>query len=149
MSLTNEHLVIGSKGNLRRADTLQVGEILFDGSIINNITYIIDVPLTPVVLSGKMKLPNSSDVVVSCWSHGIENANKMDKLMLIAQPYTKRLSPEVISQMMHAFYTEFISNDKDMNNLAKIMERVENNNCRRAHDDTALTIVPIITETIN
>ena len=128
ISLTPEHLLISENGNLRCADTFQLGEKLFDGSIISNISVINDIPLTPILLSGKIMLPNSSKVVVSCWAQSTENATNMDKLMSILIPYTKQFSVSMISNLIHGFYTEFVNYGKNMNinNINKVIKKVEN-----------------------
>lgn len=126
VALTEEHLLININGQLQCANTFIVGNKLFDNTIITKITKIIDYPMVPIVLSGKLTLPNSNNVVISCWSHNEEIAKNMDYLMRIVTKYITVLSPDKISSAMTSFYKEFRKNGKNMKNIDYIIKNLEN-----------------------
>ena len=125
VSLSPEHLVFDAAGVLRRADAIKTGDLLKTcdkPTAVVRVEPIMDLPLTPVVLSGEMVLPRSS--LVSCWSHSSENAAFMDKLMDIARPIVPRYSIADISKIFDTVYSTFVDNHKDVSTLDSTIARV-------------------------
>ena len=113
MNLTQEHLVLLSDKTYKRADQLTINDKLLninDISIIKNIEKVTDIPLTPVILSGKIVLPNNT--IISCWSHNTKNANLMDKILGEMAPYTKVYPPEKVSEIFDKAYSYFVKENK-------------------------------------
>ena len=124
VTLSPDHLVVLLDNSYKRADKLRTRDKLKNSfnqySTIINITLIKDIPITPVVLSGKICLLNNT--IVSCWSGDKENVEKMTILMDLTRPYTKKYSPEEVSVMMHNVYEKFNEKKKDTENLEDILK---------------------------
>ena len=124
VTLSPDHLVVLPDNSYKRADKLRTRDKLKNSfnqySTIINITLIKDIPITPVVLSGKICLLNNT--IVSCWSGDKQNVEKMTILMDLTRPYTKKYSPEEVSVMMHNVYEKFNEKKKDTENLEDILK---------------------------
>ena len=122
--MSPDHLVLLKDDKCRRADSLIIGDKIkniVDGySIVTDIQYVYDIPLTPVVLNGTIVLPNNS--IISCWTKDQNNIDKMQILMELTRPYTFKFTPDEVASMMHTIYNYFNSESKDTTKLDTIMK---------------------------
>ena len=88
VNLTEEHLVVLSDKTLQRTDKLKINDKLLNinnkKSIIINIEKVLDIPLTPVVLSGNIVLPNNTVIFHEAYEHFIskdKDINKIDNIL--------------------------------------------------------------------
>lgn len=122
-TLSSEHLVLLQTGEYVRTRNLKVNDNLFsldNESIVTNIDIVEDVAMSPIVLEGKVVMPNST--VVSCWSGTSHNADKMDSLMKVIGLYTNKYEVAELSDIIEKFYMSFLENDKDMTKVSTILK---------------------------
>lgn len=123
--VTQDHLLYLNNDKLIKACHVNVGDKLKsinESVIITKISKIMDIPLTPCVISGNIILGNT---VVSCWTDNEENANKMNMLMeLVKNEFIKGTSLSNINIMAEKFYNEFHKGNKNIKNIFKIYNEI-------------------------
>ena len=121
-TLSSEHLLLLETGEYVKARNLKVNDRLFSldkDSTITSIDVKEDTAMSPIVLDGKVIMPNST--VISCWSGTTDNANKMDSLMKILASYTDKYSVIQMSDIIEKFYMAFLKNNKDISKVSTIL----------------------------
>jgi hypothetical protein len=110
--LTGEHLLYDESDKLVRADAVAVGDAVSGGETIVQIEATLDIPLTPCVVSGTMDIGGKS---ISCWSHDVENANKMQVMCgRVQDAMDKGIPIATISKMAHDVYEKYHAAGKDL-----------------------------------
>ena len=119
INLTKEHLLYNSMNRRVRADSLKIGDYVLGQQKIINIRKIMDIPLTPCVIDGSLNIGNK---IISCWSHDEENANKMDKISIMARKILDSGTTIFeLSKIAHNFYNEYHSGKKDLSIMKNLV----------------------------
>lgn len=121
--LTPEHLLITEDKKYVKAEDIRVNQRMLNldksYSSVLTIEEILDVPLTPILLTGNVVLPNRT--VVSCWSHDEENVKYITKLIEMIKPYTLKYTPEEMNVIMSNGYDSLDRQGKNTDDFNKVL----------------------------
>jgi len=111
-TLTDDHLVYDSEGNLKRADELKSGDTIWGSrEKIVSIIEVFDIPLTPCVIEGELFV---GDFLISCWAQNKENAAKMMTLMKMVEKVIDKMDGEKLEKLSHKMYEKFKAGGKEV-----------------------------------